>query len=573
MAGNPDIAYSIGAYERRVQETLALWRREGRVEKLWRGDAGLWSGRDEGRWVGWLHIVDRQLRLCGDLKRAAEEVRADGFEDILLLGVGGSSLCVEVLRTAFGRLEGYPRLHVLDSTVPAQVRRFADRVDLRRTLCVVASKSGTTTEPNTFCDYFFEEIKKVVGARAGGHFVAITDPGSSLESRARAAGFRRIFEGAPEIGGRYSALSHFGMAPAAMAGIDVEGFLRRAAQMVARCGADVSPEENPGVILGVILGVLAEAGRDKVTLVTAPDIGGLGAWLEQLLAESTGKEGKGLVPVDGESLGSPEVYGDDRLFVYTRLASGSDPALDAALKALEGAGQPVVRIELEDVMDLGGAFFLWEMATAVAGSVLGIHPFDQPNVQESKDFTARLTDGYEVEGRLPTGAPVFAEGGVQVFAQGENAAALAGADSLEACLAAHLKRLKRGDYAALCAYLDMNERNHAYLQAIRLRIRDGSGAATTLGYGPRFLHSTGQLHKGGPDSGLMLQITSDDAEDLPIPGRHFSFGILKASQALGDYQALNQGRRRTVRVHLPADVEAGLERLLLGVERTVGCEG
>lgn len=562
-------AYSIGAYERRVKKTLTVWRREGRVERLWRGDAGLWTGGDEGRWVGWLHGVDRQLRLCGDLKRAAQEVQEAGFEDVLLLGMGGSSLCAEVLSLTFGRVEGYPRLRVLDSTVPAQVRRFADGVDLEKTLCVVASKSGTTTEPNAFCDYFLEEMKQAVGERAGAHFGVITDPGSPLEARARKEGFRYVFEGVPEIGGRYSALSNFGMVPAAMMGIDVEAFLRRAARMVARCGADVPAEKNPGVVLGVVLGELAAAGRDKVTLVTSPGIRGLGTWLEQLLAESTGKGGKGLVAVDNEPLGPPEVYGEDRLFVYIRLTVGYDPGQDEAVGALERAAQPVVRVHLEDAMGLGGAFFLWEVATAVAGCVLGIHPFDQPDVQESKAFTARLMDDFEVEGRLPAEAPFLCDGGVQVFADGENAAALAGAASLEVCLAAHLARLKPGDFAALCAYLDMNDQNRERLQAIRLRIRDSRGVATTVGYGPRFLHATGQLHKGGPNSGLFLQITSDDAGDLPIPGSRASFGTLKAAQALGDALALSGRCRRTVRVHLSAGVEAGLRRLLWSVERAV----
>jgi len=560
MAGTE--VYRLGDYEAAVKRALAEWQRDGRVERLWQGDSALWSGGDEGRWVGWLRIVEQMQRASGDLKQAAEAVRTAGIEHLLLLGMGGSSLCPEVLSMTFGRVPGYPRLHVLDSTVPAQVRRFAAQVDLRKTLCLVASKSGTTTEPNAFCDYFWAEMNGAVGREAGRRFAAITDPGSALEDRARRDGFRYVFTGVPDIGGRFSALSNFGMAPAAMMGVDVDAFLARAAAMAARCAPGTPVEENPGVALGVILGTLAQAGRDKVTLVASPQIWDLGAWLEQLLAESTGKQGKGLAPVDNEPLTPPDAYGDDRLFVYIRLETGADAEQDAAVGALEAAGHPVVRIEIADAMDLGAEFFRWEIATAAAGSVLKINPFDQPNVQESKDFTSALTKAYAASGSLPSQTALFSEDGITVFAEGENAAALAGADSLEACLAAHLARIRPGDYAAVCAYVDMTERHQDRLQALRLSIRDRKGVATTLGYGPRFLHSTGQLHKGGADNGVFLQMTSDDAEDLPIAGKAFSFGVLKAAQALGDFQALNARGRRVVRLHLPADVEAGLDRLL-----------
>ena len=554
-------SYRLGPCEAKVRATLGRWAQGGLLDRLWQRDAALWTGSEEGRWLGWLGIVDHMQGTTDGLRRAAEDVRSHGFEHILLLGMGGSSLCPEVLAMTFGRQPGYPRMHVLDSTVPAQVRRFQDAVDLPKTLCVVASKSGTTTEPSVFCEYFLGQMRREVGSSAGKHFVAITDPGSELESLARAEGFRAVFGGIPDIGGRFSALSNFGMVPAALTGVDVDSFLSGASEMVARCGAGRCGEDNPGLTLGIVLGELARSGRDKVTLVTSPPIWDLGAWLEQLLAESTGKQGVGIVPVDNEPLCEPDRYGDDRVFVYTRLQAGFDANQDASVAALAEYGHPVVKIDTPDSMSLGAEFFRWEMATAVAGAVLGINPFDQPNVQESKDFTARLTQAYEREGYLPAQAARATVDGVQVFAEGDNAAVIEGASGLSACLSEHLSRAHAGDYVALCAYLDMDRRNQELLQETRLLIRGQLGVATTLGYGPRFLHSTGQLHKGGADNGVFLQVTSDDERDLDIPGRTYSFGVLKVAQAQGDFEALNARGRRALRLHLPADVPAGLETL------------
>jgi transaldolase / glucose-6-phosphate isomerase len=411
---------------------------------------------------------------------------------------------------------------VLDSTDPAQIAAVASRIDVARTLVIVSSKSGGTLEPTILFQYFFQRVAEIIGTReAPQRFIAITDPGSTLQQMAEQYGFRRICHGLPSIGGRYSALSDFGMVPAAAMGLDVGRFLDRADEMVQSCAACVPAADNPGVTLGAILGTLGAHGRDKVTLVTTPAIAGVGAWLEQLIAESTGKLGKGLIPVDGEPVGAPGVYGDDRIFVYLRLTSRADPSQDAALDVLERAGQPVVRIAVEDPYDLGQEFFRWEIATAVAGSILGINPFDQPDVEVSKIATRRLTDDVESRGSLPAEPPFLVADGLTFFADATNAAALAsrqGDGGATACLKAHLTRLGGGEYFGLLAYVARHARHDAPLQAIRHAVRDRTRAATCLGYGPRFLHSTGQAYKGGPNSGVFLQITCDDAVDLRVPG-------------------------------------------------------
>ncbi|MDP6042097.1 MAG: transaldolase, partial [Candidatus Latescibacteria bacterium] len=446
--------------------------------------------------------------------------------------MGGSSLCPEVLAMTFGQRDGWPKLHVLDSTVPAQVKRFADGVNLETTLCVVASKSGTTTEPSVFCEFFWAEMQKAVGASAGNHFVAITDPGSALEALAKERQFCAVFKGVPEIGGRFSALSHFGMVPAALIGIDVQAFLERAVFMCNRCSADTSDEQNPGLMLGLILGVLAQNGRDKVTLFTSSTLWDLGAWLEQLLAESTGKNNLGLVPVDLEPIGEARLYGQDRVFVYIRLQDDVQTNLNREIAELQDAGHPTIELEVADPLALGAEFFRWEYATAVVGAVWGINPFDQPNVQESKDFTAQLTQAYERSGELPAETPFLVDDQVAFFSDATNEAVLGDIDDLEGCLGKFLEQIKPGDYVALCAFLDMNEDVVASLQELRHKIRDAFGVATTLGFGPRFLHSTGQLHKGGADRVVVLQFTCEDELDLPIPNRAFSFGVLKGAQAI-----------------------------------------
>ncbi len=555
--------YSLDGASALVEASLKDWRTQGKVRRLWRKDPGLWSGRDEGEWLGWLDIVDEQRRNTSHLTQIAEEIRAGDFQHVLLLGMGGSSLCPEVLKRTFGVMDGRPELLVLDSTVPAQVRACAQKIDPRKTLFIVSSKSGGTTEPSVFTQYFFDKVAQAIGAdKAGARFIAITDPASPLQQLAQQRQFRSIFPGLPSIGGRYSALSNFGMVPAAIMGIDVQRFLDSAALMVQACSASVPPEVNPGVTLGTIMGTLAQHGRDKVTIVASPGISALGAWLEQLIAESTGKQGRGLIPVDAETLGPPEVYSRDRLFIYIRLNSAPSAEQDAALDALDKAGQPVVRISLEDTLSLGQEFFRWEMATAVAGSLLGIHAFNQPDVEASKRATQQLTAAFEETGQLPDEIPFLEDRGLRFFSDSANTEALhATASDAVACLGAHLGRIQAGDYFAINAYVAMNEETRAELQAMRHAVRDAKKVATTLGFGPRFLHSTGQLHKGGPNSGVFLQITSDDANDLDIPGQRYSFGTLKRFQAQGDLEVLAERGRRALRVHLGPDVHAGLQTL------------
>jgi transaldolase/glucose-6-phosphate isomerase len=479
--------------------------------------------------------------------------------------MGGSSLCPEVMRETFGRIDGFPDLHVLDSTDPAQVQAIEKSIDLAKTLFIVSSKSGSTLEPNIFKQYFYDRAKQVAGEKeAGNRFVAITDPGSKMQHVAEADKFRHVFFGLPSIGGRYSALSDFGMVPAAVMGVDVRRFLELTAEMVHACGATVPVEENPGVVLGAILGVLANHGRDKVTMVTSPGIWDLGAWLEQLLAESTGKVGKGLIPVDGEQLAAPAKYGNDRLFVYLRLESAADAEQDKLVAELERAGQPVVRIAVGDAYNIGEEFFRWEIATAVAGSIIGIHPFNQPDVEASKVATRALTTEYEENGKLPTETPFFEGGGIRLYADANNTTALeqgARERSLAGFLKAHLARLQAGDYFALLGYIQMNDAHRASLQSMRHAVRDARRVATCVGFGPRFLHSTGQAYKGGPNTGVFLQITCDDAADLPVPQQKYTFGVVKAAQARGDFQVLAERGRRALRVHLGADAGAGLRQL------------
>jgi transaldolase/glucose-6-phosphate isomerase len=556
---------SLGGDQEAVAAAIEDWRIGGKVRRLWARDANLWTGADEAKWLGWLDIVDRQLAGLAELEAFQADIKREGFTDVLLLGMGGSSLGPEVLARTFGVQPGFPTLHVLDSTDPAQIQSFADRVDLARTLFIVSSKSGSTLEPNILKQYFFARAVEAVGAdKAGGRFVAVTDPGSKMEQVAQRDGFRRIFHGDPAIGGRYSVLSHFGTVPAAAMGVDVGAFLADTARMALSCGPGSPPDINPGVALGCALGALGRLGRDKVTIVASPAIADIGAWLEQLIAESTGKIGKGLIPVDSEPPGDPSVYGEDRVFAYLRLSSAPDAAQDAAVAALEAAGQPIVRITLARPEYIGQEFFRWEIAIATAGAILGIDPFDQPDVEASKLKTRALTDAYEKTGSLPDEQPFFEEDGISLYADPANAEAIrfaASAETLDAMIAAQIGRLGTGDYCALLAYINRTPDHIDALTALRRDIRDRLRVATCVGFGPRFLHSTGQAYKGGPNSGVFLQITCDDAHDLAVPGQTYSFGTVKAAQARGDFDVLAERGRRALRVHLGADVDAGLARL------------
>ena len=552
--------------DNKVKTALLEWEQGKKMRRLWGRDSSLWTNSDESNWLGWLAMTEDQLAHIGHLTAIAEEVQKVGFSHIALLGMGGSSLAPEVLNMTFGRSKGFPEFHMLDSTDPAQVKHFESKLNLKSTLFIVSSKSGSTLEPNIFKPYFFERVKQVVGeSRVGEHFVAITDPGSSFEKVAQRDKFRHIYYGRADIGGRYSALSDFGLVPASTMGVDLKKFLNATEEMVHACSATVPVAENPGAVLGIIMGVHHNSKKDKVTLITSPAISDLGAWLEQLLAESTGKDGRGIIPVDREEVGSPEVYGNDRLFVYMRLEGGADPKQEAKVEALEKAGLSVVRICVLDKYDLGQEFFRWEIATAVAGSIIGINCFNQPDVEASKIETRELTHQYEETGSLPAEMPILEDQGIKLFADEKHAGKLtiaAGKEkTLVSYLRAHLNMICPGDYAALLAYVEMSSANEQALQSTRLAIRDKKRAATCLGFGPRFLHSTGQAYKGGPNSGVFLQITCDDAVDLPVPGQKFTFGVVKAAQARGDFQVLSKRNRRALRVHLGKDVAGGLATL------------
>ncbi|BAQ45304.1 bifunctional transaldolase/phosoglucose isomerase [Methylobacterium aquaticum] len=558
-------ALALGSLDEPVKKAIETWRKDGLVRRLWQRDASVWSGADEAQWLGWLSIVEDELAKAGDYAAFAAEVKQDGFTDAVVLGMGGSSLGPEVLAETFGQQPGFPRLRILDSTDPDEVRAVEAAVNLERTLFIVASKSGSTLEPNVFRDYFLGRMRDVVGHdKAGRHFVAVTDPGSAMEKAAKDDGFRRIFYGVKQIGGRYSVLSAFGLVPAAAMGLDVTAFLESARVMVRSCGPDVPPDLNPGVQLGLVLGKAAtEQGRDKVTLIAAKGIDTFGAWAEQLIAESTGKEGKGLIPIDNEPLAAPSAYGNDRIFVQLRLEGATDAGQDAAVTALEQAGHPVVRIDLASKAHLPQEFFRFEIATAVAGAVLGINPFDQPDVEASKIKTRELFSAAEKDGALPAETPVAEDETFALYTDPANADALrkagAGTDPVS-WIKAQIGRVGAGDYVALLAYVTRNPEHLKPLQEARMALREARQVATCAEFGPRFLHSTGQAYKGGPDSGVFLQITSE-APDLAIPGRSLGFATVIAAQARGDFGVLSDRGRRALRVHIKGDVATGLDRL------------
>jgi len=554
-----------GPLKKQVDDAAENWRSKGNIRRLWSKDASLWTGRGEGNWLGWLDVVDAQLRDIPRLNEFAAEVRAQEFRDVLLLGMGGSSLGPEVLAQTLGSAPGFPKLHVLDSTDPQQLKSFERKIDLPRTLFIVSSKSGTTLEPNVLMEYFFHKTSDAIGsAAAARHFVAITDPGSQLEKIAEQRGFHGIFHGVPSIGGRYSVLSPFGTVPLAAMGRDVRAFLESARVMARSCGPEVPPAHNPGVELGLAIGVSALHGRDKVTLVASPSLASFGAWAEQLLAESTGKHGKGVIPIADEPLGDPSVYDAHRLFIYLRDAARADPAQDDTLDALQRAGHPVVLIGLAAKEHIGQEFFSFEIATAVAGAVIGIDPFDQPDVEASKVAARELTDAYEKTGVLAADKPVFKENGIALYADERNAQALrqAGANStLESWLGAHFGRIHDGDYFAVLAYVERSDAQMRPLQELRTVLRDAKHVASCLQFGPRFLHSTGQAYKGGPNSGVFLQITADSADDVKVPGRKASFGTIEAAQARGDFRVLAERGRRVLRAHVASDLNDGLSAI------------
>jgi transaldolase/glucose-6-phosphate isomerase len=560
-----------------INLTLNEWRKSGKLRAEWRHDSSVWTHSGEERWLGWLDVPKQELRLADELQSFTDEVRSEGYRHVVLLGMGGSSLGAEVLAKTFGETGlkgGYLEFHVLDSTDPAQIQELERNISIKHSLFIVSSKSGSTLEPNIFYDYFSARVKELVGdAKAGEHFIAITDPETSLEKKAREAQFRKIFFGVPSIGGRYSVLSNFGMVPAALIGVDVRKFLNQTLPMVWSSFPDAPPTVNLGVLLGVILGTTAKHGRDKITFFCSKEISHLGAWLEQLLAESTGKQGKGFIPIDREPIGSPEAYGSDRVFVYLRVEASRNPELDSKVYNLKKTGHPFIQIDIFDLYNLGQEFFRWEMATSVIGAVLGINPFDQPDVEASKVATRQLTEAFERKGTLPKEVPIFEYGDIQLFDDPENAAELkkelGSEPTISDYLRAHINRAGAGDYFAILAYLPMNEREEELLQAIRKNIMNSKKVATCVEFGPRFLHSTGQAYKGGPNSGVFLQITGDDLTDLPVPGHKYSFGVVKAAEARGDFEVLTRRHRRAMRIHLRKDASAGLEVLRQEIERAV----
>jgi transaldolase/glucose-6-phosphate isomerase len=540
-----------------------------KIHRLWARDATIWTGTDENRWLDWLDVAATQLDHLGDLKKLMHFAEGQYFQHAVLLGMGGSSLAPELFARIFGQQANHPGLLVLDSTDPEQIGAVEAQIDLARTAFIVASKSGTTLEPNLLLDYFFAKVSDAIGGdRAAAHFGVITDPGSPLETRAQAKGFRRVFHGRRGIGGRYSALSNFGMVPAAVAGIDVGRLLRQAETLAEACAACSDALDNPGLQLGAVLGAAYRCRRDKITFICTPSIAALGAWLEQLLAESTGKQGKALIPIAGEQPGAAAQYGNDRLFVYLRLADRPDPQQDLAVEQLRAAGQALVQIDIDDLYDLGGELFRWEFATAVAGSVMGINCFNQPDVESAKVAAREMTDVYEKDGKLPPQIPLMCDGPLSVFIPRVSQQAFEADHKLTATglLRAHLDQLQAGDYFALLAYLNrFDESLYTRLQQLRHAIRDRYRVATSLGYGPRYLHSTGQAHKGGPDTGLFLMITADHhGREIAVPGRHAGFATTETAQAVGDFQVLASRDRRVMRIHIsgaPSSTLPALEQL------------
>lgn len=557
------ITYSLsGDLETAVRDAIGSWRADNKIQRIWAKDASVWTNDDEAKWLGWLDIVDDELGRLQKYQALTEDIEAAGFTDVLLMGMGGSSLCPEVLAITFDKKS----FHILDSTVPAQIKAVEKKIDLEKTLFIIASKSGSTLEPNCFKQYFFARVAESVGKEnAGKQFISITDPGSKMEQIARDDGFRHIFDGDPEIGGRFSALSAFGLTAAASMGLDVELLLKRAGEMVAACKQS-DPKENPGALLGVVLGICHKIGRDKLTIFTSPEVHDLGAWLEQLIAESTGKNGVAIIPVDREPIQPARSYGTDRVFVHLTLKGGkTDDNVYINLEELERLGHAVIRIELESTYHLAQEFFRWEFATAVAGSIMKINPFNQPDVESAKIEARKLTDEYEKTGSLPDETPFFDGDGFKLFTSEKYEDELSRESddrSLASLLHVHLSKINEGDYFALLAYVQMNRENEERLQSIRTKVLERDKVATCLGFGPRFLHSTGQAYKGGPNTGVFLQITSDDEFDLHVPGQKYTFGVVKAAQARGDFQVLLDRGRRALRIHLTADVASGLKKVL-----------
>jgi transaldolase / glucose-6-phosphate isomerase len=541
-----------------VESEVKAFRTRDIIARMHRIDPKLWTNEPAGKSevqkrLGWLTLPKQSQSLIADLEDFADQCKAEGFEKVLLLGMGGSSLAPETISLVLGdQLEGMD-LKILDSTIPEQVSLADEWVDYQNTLFIVASKSGTTTETMSFFNYFWERAGSILRESRGNHFIAITDPGSKLAKMGKELGFRVVFTANPNVGGRYSALTHFGLVPAALMGVDLLDFLWEAEDMAEACSEDNDLEANPGAVLGIILGVAAVSGRDKLTFIADKALSPLEAWLEQLIAESSGKEDKGIVPITHEPLMEVESYGDDRLFVYLR----HDGEHNGFVEDLKDVGQPALTLDVPGIYQLSGEFYRWEFAVAIACSILGVNAFDQPDVQDNKDRTKEKLQGFIEMGKLEEMEPIWSKNEHQVF--GDKFDDLSNCDSLSEVIKGFIAQAKDYDYIAINAYVPRNEKNLVALMTLRESILRETGCATTLGFGPRFLHSTGQLHKGGANNGLFIQITQEDAQDFEIPKSKYTFGTLARAQAQGDLEALLARGRRAIRIHLNQNDQLALD--------------
>lgn len=565
--------FKLWKYKSIAEKTLDVLDKNKIIRRIWDLDTSVWKDGKEydaliKNRLGWLSLPVTMKSNCDEINSFVDEVKADGFMFAVVLGMGGSSMCPEVCRDVFGVKEGYLKLFVLDSTDPMTISEIEDSIDIDKTLFIVSSKSGGTIEVDSFFRYFFEKVQRSKGNDAGKNFIAVTDPETQLEITATENNFRKIFTNPADIGGRYSALSYFGLVPTALIGVDIEKFLSNAEEMMNDCMTLIT-ENNKGVVLGAVCGELAKEGRDKLTFILPFEINSFGYWAEQLIAESTGKEGKGILPIEGEGIGKPKSYGKDRLFVYFRLGKENNDE-KKIIKGFVKKKFPLINIQLKDVYDIAGQFYLWEFATAVIGTVLEINPFDEPNVKESKDNTGNVLKYFEDNKSLPVQIPIAAEGEVKIYSDkklsGKN---LQDKISVVDFLEYYFKQSKKGDYIALMAYIQKTKPIEKLLQKIRELIRSQKELATTIGYGPRFLHSTGQLHKGGADNGMFIQIISEDGKDIAVPGKSYSFSILKQSQAIGDFESLVMHKRRVLRVNVGRDIEKGLKEFYKMIKKAI----
>jgi len=566
MKENLNTDYSAGTFTSEIEFELHEWQAENKVERLWKGDPTLWTNSDENKWTGWLALPQEKSEISR-IKTLATEISAEKTTDIVLLGMGGSSLCPAMFSEIFKSVDNFPRLHILDSTDPDEILYIQNQINLKNTFFIVSSKSGTTLEPTIFKDYFYNQLQKIMPKEEiGSRFIAITDPGTPLETLAIKENFKAIFHGVPSVGGRYSALSNFGMVPLGLMGIDVETFLNNAKTMYEACLPTTPAKNNPGIVLGAVLGIAEKNGKDKLTLVVSKKIKSLGAWLEQLIAESTGKQDRGLIPIDQEPCGIPRVYGNDRIFAYIRLDNEPDQEQDRAIDALEQAGFMVVRLHVRDQMHLAAELFRWEIAIAVAGSIIGINPFNQPDVEESKILALEITSQYDKTKTYVAPEPFFSTDGISLFADDKSLQSihveLNEPPSLEKYFHAFINLAEKNYYVDFSAFLAMFDKNILPLQKCRVLVRDATLLATCLGFGPRFLHSTGQDYKGGPNKGLFFQITSEHKNDIPVPDHHYTFGFVINAQAEADFSVLAKRDRRILRIHLHDDVEKGLNDIV-----------